>query len=64
MDLRKVIKDNPLLAIMRNVPLEITLDYAKSIIDGGINFFEVALNSPDAAEQILVLRKAYPVLSR
>ena len=59
MDLRRVINDNPLLAIMRNVPLEITLDYAKAIIDGGVNFFEVALNSPDAAEQISVLRKAY-----
>ncbi|MBO4432737.1 MAG: bifunctional 4-hydroxy-2-oxoglutarate aldolase/2-dehydro-3-deoxy-phosphogluconate aldolase [Clostridia bacterium] len=59
MDLRKVIEDNPLLAIMRNVPLEITLDYAKAIIDGGVNFFEVALNSPDALEQISLLRKAY-----
>lgn len=59
MDLRKVIAENPILAIMRNVPLEITLDYAKAIIDGGINFFEVALNSPNALEQISMLKKAY-----
>lgn len=59
MDLRKVIADNPILAIMRNVPLEITLDYAKAIIDGGISFFEVALNSPNALEQISMLKKAY-----
>lgn len=59
MDLRKVIAENPILAIMRNVPLEITLDYAKAIIDGGINFFEVALNSPNALEQITMLKKAY-----
>ncbi|MBR5922797.1 MAG: bifunctional 4-hydroxy-2-oxoglutarate aldolase/2-dehydro-3-deoxy-phosphogluconate aldolase [Clostridia bacterium] len=59
MDLRKVINDNPLLAIMRNVPYDVTLDYAKAIIDGGVNFFEVALNSPDALEQISMLRKAY-----
>ena len=59
MDLRKVIGDNPLLAIMRNVPLEITLDYAKAIIDGGVNFFEVALNSPNALEQISMLKKEY-----
>lgn len=59
MDLRKIIKENPILAIMRNVPLEITLDYAKAIMDGGINFFEVALNSPNALEQIAMLKKAY-----
>lgn len=59
MDLRKVIAENPILAIMRNVPLEITLDYAKAIIDGGISFFEVALNSPNALEQISMLKKAY-----
>ena len=59
MNLRKVIEENPLLAIMRNVPLGITLDYAKAIIDGGVNFFEVALNSPDALKQISLLKKAY-----
>jgi len=59
MYLRKVIAENPILAIMRNVPLDITLDYAKAIIDGGIKFFEVALNSPNALEQISMLKKAY-----
>ncbi|MBO4734320.1 MAG: bifunctional 4-hydroxy-2-oxoglutarate aldolase/2-dehydro-3-deoxy-phosphogluconate aldolase [Clostridia bacterium] len=59
MDLREVISENPILAIMRNVPKEITLDYAKAIIEGGINFFEVALNSPDALEQISMLKRAY-----
>ena len=59
MNLRNVIKENPILAIMRNVPLEITLDYAKAIMDGGICFFEVALNSPNALEQISMLKKAY-----
>lgn len=59
MDLREVISENPILAIMRNVPKEITLDYAKAIIEGGINFFEVALNSPDALEQISLLKRTY-----
>lgn len=59
MDLRKIINENPILAIMRNVPLEITLDYAGAIMEGGINFFEVALNSPNALEQISMLKKAY-----
>ena len=59
MDLRQVIKENPLLAIMRNVPLEKTVDYAGAIVDGGCRFFEVALNSPHALEQIAMLRERF-----
>lgn len=56
MDIRAVVRENPLLSIMRNVPLEITIPYAQSIFDGGVHFFEVALNSPHAPEQIAMLR--------
>lgn len=59
MDMYEVFAQNPLLAILRNVPKEITLDYAGSIRKGGVKVFEVALNSPDALEQIAMLRKAY-----
>ena len=59
MDMMKTVMSEPLLAIMRNVPLDITLDYAKSILDGGVHFFEVALNSTHALEQIKMLKKAY-----
>lgn len=59
MDLRQVVAENPILAIMRNVPLEQTLDYAGAILDGGSAFFEVAMNSVHAAEQISMLRKAF-----
>ena len=41
------------------MPKEITLDYAGAIRKGGVKVFEVALNSPDALEQIAMLRKAY-----
>ena len=34
MDMMKTVMSEPLLAIMRNVPLDITLDYARSILDG------------------------------
>lgn len=59
MDMYEVFAPNPLLAILRNVPKEITLDYAGAILKGGVKVFEVALNSPDALEQITMLRKAY-----
>ena len=59
MDMYDVFAQNPLLAILRNVPKEITLDYAGAILKGGVKVFEVALNSPDALEQITMLRKAY-----
>ena len=59
MDMYEVFAQNPLLAILRNVPKEITLDYAGAIRNGGVKVFEVALNSPDALEQIAMLRKAY-----
>lgn len=59
MDMYEVFAQNPLLAILRNVPKEITLDYAGAIRKGGVKVFEVALNSPDALEQISMLRKAY-----
>ncbi|RZT02539.1 bifunctional 4-hydroxy-2-oxoglutarate aldolase/2-dehydro-3-deoxy-phosphogluconate aldolase [Cuneatibacter caecimuris] len=58
MDLRKVVEENPLLAIMRNVPLAKTVDYARAVVAGGVRFFEVALNSPHALEQISMLREA------
>ena len=59
MDMYEVFAQNPLLAILRNVPKEITLDYAGAIRKGGVKVFEVALNSPDALEQTAMLRKAY-----
>ena len=60
MDIRKVVEENPLLAIMRNVPFEKTIPYAQAIVDGGVKFFEVAMNSPQAAEQIAMLREHFP----
>lgn len=59
MDMRQIVRENPVLAIMRNVPLESTVQYAAAILDGGVAFFEVALNSRDALEQIRLLRKSF-----
>ena len=56
MDLYHIVKKNPVLAIFRNIPSEILLDYADAVMEGGISFFEVALNSKDSLAQIRSLR--------
>ena len=57
--MKRLVLENPILVIMRNVPTEKILDYAGAVMDGGIRFFEVALNSKDALEQIALLKKHY-----
>lgn len=59
MDMKNIVEKNPLLAIMRNVPMKKTVDYAQAIINGGVTFFEVALNTPHAFEQIELLSKTF-----
>lgn len=59
MDMRETVRENPLLAIMRNVPMEQTYDYVRAIIEGGVRFFEVALNTPHALEQIALMKKEF-----
>lgn len=59
MDMYEIVAKHPLLAILRNIPLEKTLDYAGAAVQGGAAFFEVALNSPHALEQITLLRKHF-----
>ena len=55
--MRNIIKENPIIAIMRNIPLSITAEYISSIAEGGINCFEIALNSQDAISQIKQARQ-------
>lgn len=59
MDMRETFRERPVLAIMRNIPLENTISYAKAAIDGGVQIFEVALNSKDSYEQISILRREF-----
>lgn len=53
--MRHLLKDNKVCAIMRNIPLNLTLEYANAAYEGGIRMFEVAANSKDAYEQIRLL---------
>lgn len=59
MNMKQTVLANPLLAILRNVPDDILIDYASAIIDGGVSFFEVALNSKNALSQISTLKKYF-----
>ena len=59
MDMYEIVMKNPVLAILRNVPLEQTLDYAEAIVAGGIRFFEVALNSKDFCAEKAVWRPLF-----
>ena len=57
--IRETIKSEPVLAILRNVSKDILIDYVRAIIDGGVRFFEVALNSKDALEEIRMLKSSF-----
>ena len=58
-DMRAMVEQNPILAIFRNVPNEHAVAYARAVMNGGVRFFEVALNSPGAFDQIRLLRAAF-----
>lgn len=59
MDMRSLVMENPILAIMRNIPLDRTIDYGEMTVRGGVRFFEVALNSKDGLKQIEMLREHF-----
>lgn len=54
--MEQIIKDNPIIAILRNLPLDKTIRYVEAVQKGGIHAFEVALNSRDALLQIEMIR--------
>lgn len=58
-DFREVLKANPLLAILRNVEDGKLEQYVQTVIDGGVSFFEVALNSKNALGQIRKLKERF-----
>lgn len=59
LDLEQTMQEHPVLGILRNIPLDKTIDYADVAIRGGVSFFEVALNSPCALRQIEMLRDKF-----
>lgn len=58
-DFREVLKANPVLAILRNVEDGKLEQYVQTVMDGGVSFFEVALNSKNALGQIRKLKERF-----
>lgn len=57
--MKQTILENPICAILRHVPDDLFEPYVKSIYQGGVHMFEVALNTKDAYNQIRRLRKIF-----
>lgn len=59
MGMKEILNNNPICAIMRNVPTNKALAYADAAYRGGVRMFEVAMNTPEGALQIAMLRKEF-----
>lgn len=57
--MEQIIKKSPIIAILRNLPVEKTIRYVEACVSGGIRAFEVALNSKDALSQIEMIRSHF-----
>lgn len=57
--MKHILNQCPVIAILRNLPEDLLIPYAKSILRGGISVFEVAMNTPDGAGQILALKEHF-----
>ena len=57
--MRKLIEKNPVVAILRNVPLDSTKGYLSAVLSGGSGAVEIALNSKDALKQIETAKLAF-----
>ncbi|MDR1769222.1 MAG: bifunctional 4-hydroxy-2-oxoglutarate aldolase/2-dehydro-3-deoxy-phosphogluconate aldolase [Hungatella sp.] len=57
--MRRFLQDNKICAILRNIPLEETLSYARVVYEGGVGMFEVATNSSEALKQIALLKEEF-----
>lgn len=59
MDLIKELKKEKLIAIIRGFEGEVLKKIAEALIEGGIRFVEVTMNTPQAATGIAQLKEAY-----
>ena len=59
--MKHILNQCPVIAILRNLPEDLLIPYAESILRGGISVFEVAMNTPDGAGQISALKESVTV---
>lgn len=57
--MREIIKKNPIIAILRNIPDDQFLNYVDALIKGNIGCIEIAMNTPDAEKQIREVKAAF-----
>lgn len=57
--MKHILNQCPVVAILRNLPEDLLIPYAESILRGGISVFEVAMNTPDGAGQISALKEHF-----
>lgn len=55
--MKTILEQCPIIAILRNLPPELLIPYAESILKSGICVFEVAMNTPDGSSQIATLKQ-------
>lgn len=59
MDIKEIVTAHPIIAILRNIENTLLIPYVESILEGGIGAVEIAVNSPEAFEQIRLLRENF-----
>lgn len=57
--MREIIKKNPIIAILRNIPDDQFLNYVDALMKGNIKCIEIAMNTPDAEKQIREVKTAF-----
>lgn len=58
--MKTIIKNHPVIAILRNVPDQDFTDYIRSLYEGGLRAFEISFSHPGAAAQIRKARNVLP----
>ena len=57
--MQNLVKKHKIVSILRNIPLDKTMDYVNACYEGGIRILEVALNSTHGLEQISMIKDKY-----
>lgn len=57
--MKSILQSCSIIAILRNVAPDILLPYVRCILEAGITNFEIAMNSPDGANQIRLVKKEF-----
>ncbi|MEY8354985.1 bifunctional 4-hydroxy-2-oxoglutarate aldolase/2-dehydro-3-deoxy-phosphogluconate aldolase [Lachnospiraceae bacterium 54-53] len=57
--MHEIIKENPVVAILRNVPDDRFLNYVEALMLGNLKCIEIAMNTSDAQKQIREVKRVF-----